>query len=606
MLRKNVLTVLVCMLLFTLLSCNSVAPETATPTSAPAAATVETTSADGIERKDTLILDIADGPVADPTNWNPLANWRRDMGLQQLLMEPLFILNYETGQIEPWLGESMTANATLDVWTLKLRAGITWSDGVAFTADDVIFTVKLLLDHAPDLVYSGELATWVDKVEKGDDFTVKFILKKPNPRFQLDHWSVRLWSGVNLVPAHIWQGQDVKTFTNYDPKKGWPVFTGPYKLASVGKTEMVYLRDDHWWGAKSGWRPLPAPQKIIFAAYGDEAKRAELMANNQLDSMFNASLTSLLDMKQRNAKIISHFDDLPYAWVPDPCSRTFEFNTAKAPWDDKRMRWAVNYALDRDEIVAFAYDGTTFPSRHFFPAYPPLNRYVNLLEQDGLYKTYPLLEHNTDKAKALLTEVGWELGQDGFFSKANQPLTLEISARADYIYEQRSAETLVKQLAKVGIRATVRSVAPQIFNDSLGMGEFEAAFGFFTCASVSEPWSSMDIFNTRWLKPVGEMTAQHQNVWRWSGPAADSYSKIVDQIGSLPLDDPKIDPLFIEASKIWLDELPVIPVNQTSFIVPFNRTYWTGWPTAKNNYIHPVTWWQTAHFIIHNLKPATP
>ena len=66
-------------------------------------------------------------------------------------MEPLFILNYETGEIEPWLGESLTANDTLDVWTLKLRDGVKWSDGEAFNADDVVFSIQLLIDNAPNL-----------------------------------------------------------------------------------------------------------------------------------------------------------------------------------------------------------------------------------------------------------------------------------------------------------------------------------------------------------------------------------------------------------------------------------------------------------------------
>jgi peptide/nickel transport system substrate-binding protein len=102
----------------------------------------------------------------------------------------------------------------------------------------------------------------------------------------------------------------------------------------------------------------------------------------------------------------------------------------------------------------------------------------------------------------------------------------------------------------------------------------------------------MDTMNTRWTLPVGETAADNRNSWRWTGEAAEQYGAIVDQMGSLPLGDPQLDTLFVDAMRIWLDELPVIPITQAKKIIPFNNTYWTGWPTADNAYIHPPTWWQ--------------
>ena len=75
-------------------------------------------------------------------------------------------------------------------------------------------------------------------------------------------------------------------------------------------------------------------------------------------------------------------------------------------------------------------------------------------------------------------------------------------------------------------------------------------------------------------------------------------------MGTLPLGDPKVQELFNEAMTIWFKNLPVIPITQAKKIIPFNSTYWTGWPTADDDYIHPPTWWQHTHVIIHNLKPA--
>ncbi len=72
------------------------------------------------------------------------------------MIEPLFMLNYETGEIEPWLGTEMTSNDAFDVWTLKLREGIEWSDGEPMDADDVVFTINMLKDNAPELSDSAD------------------------------------------------------------------------------------------------------------------------------------------------------------------------------------------------------------------------------------------------------------------------------------------------------------------------------------------------------------------------------------------------------------------------------------------------------------------
>jgi peptide/nickel transport system substrate-binding protein len=255
------------------------------------------------------------------------------------------------------------------------------------------------------------------------------------------------------------------------------------------------------------------------------------------------------------------------------------------------MRWALNYALDRDEIVAVAYEGSTFASRHFFPAYPPLDRLVGLLEAEGLYETFPLLTHDPEQAKSIFEAKGYTLNGD-YYEKDGQQLTLDIATHEAFIEKQRIAQVLVEQFQAVGINASTRNEAGATWSDNFWTGNFESRMGWQTCASVNEPWASMDTMNTRWTLPVGEPAADNRNSWRWTGAAAEEYGQLVDQMGSLPLGDPQIDTLFVQAMEIWLDELPVIPITQAKKIIPFNTTYWTGWPTAENAFIHPPTWWQ--------------
>ena len=79
----------------------------------------------------------------------------------------MFILNYETAEIESWIGESFTTNQALDVWTLTIRPDVEWSDGESFTADDIIFTINTLLaDDTQSLGDSASMQQWVKRVEK--------------------------------------------------------------------------------------------------------------------------------------------------------------------------------------------------------------------------------------------------------------------------------------------------------------------------------------------------------------------------------------------------------------------------------------------------------
>jgi peptide/nickel transport system substrate-binding protein len=264
----------------------------ATPEEATAEATATEAAAEeaapavaASDRAKTLIMDIDGGRLQDPEGvWNPyVPGNRRDQGFHQVCLEPLQILNYQTGEFEPWLAESFTSNDTLDVCTIKLREGITWQDGEPLNADDVVFTINMLKD-TPELSDGPAQAQWVESVEKIDDLTVQVNLTAPNPRYALDYWSVKIWGGPNIAPEHIWKDVDPVTFTNFDLAAGLPMCSGPYKLASTSPTEVVWTRDDNWWGAKTGLYKLPEPETIIWNWAGPPETRAALMANGELDS----------------------------------------------------------------------------------------------------------------------------------------------------------------------------------------------------------------------------------------------------------------------------------------------------------------------------------
>jgi peptide/nickel transport system substrate-binding protein len=172
----------------------SVTPVQAAPSQAPA---------NQVARKDILVVP-SNVNIPAPDIWNPYIPGTFILqGMNQNLMEPLFMLNYETGNIDGWLGESFSHNDAQTEWTVRLRPGTEWSDGQPLTSDDVVFTINLLKQYAPQLNWSGAVKQWVQSVQAVDDRTVTFTLTGPNPRFVMENLAGTTSQAIVPLPRHV-------------------------------------------------------------------------------------------------------------------------------------------------------------------------------------------------------------------------------------------------------------------------------------------------------------------------------------------------------------------------------------------------------------------
>ena len=182
-----------------------------------------------------------------------------------------------------------------------MRDGVEWSDGKAFDADDVIFTVNMAITN--EEISSREAATvraQVASVEKIDDLTVKFTLNNANPRFIVENFGVRIFGSFLIMPEHIWADQDPATFAFSDP-----IGTGPYTFTSATTNRAIWDRNDDWWGAKAGFQELPEPKRVIFLESGGAESRAQLMVTNQLDAAQNVSVGTYEAIAAQNPNVIA-------------------------------------------------------------------------------------------------------------------------------------------------------------------------------------------------------------------------------------------------------------------------------------------------------------
>ena len=550
--------------------------------------------AQDVARENTVIFDL-DRTIQDPENFNWMTPGTKRMhGAHQTMWEPLFILNYGTGDLDPWLATSFTGNADSTQFTINLREGVEWSDGEAFDADDVVFTVNLALTN--EEISSREASTLraqVESVEKLSNTSVAFQLKAPNPRFVVENFGVRIFGSFLIMPEHIWNGENAATFA-FNP----PIGTGPYTLNSAASNRAIWDRNDDWWGAKTGFMDLPAPERVIFLESGGEESRAQLMAANQLDAAQNVTIGTFEAIQAQNPNVIAWHDGYPYA-ASDPCARQLEINTTVAPWDNANMRKAVAHIIDRSMIVNVAYEGTTEASQTMFAQYGSMDPFINAIIDAG-YGLSPRAD--VDAGVALIEGEGWVKDGD-YYTKDGETLSVNIHVNSASTEYTRTIDVIVEQLQRAGIDARAVPVENGVFwGEVLPFGAYEMSYSWLSCGAVNEPWASMGRYTVTDVVPVGERSPGFNNTARWDGPAAEAYSAIMADIASRPLGDEAIPGLVAEAYQHLDAEMPFIPLVQAAKLLPMNTTYWTGWPTADNYYNHPFFWWNHTHQIIHNLE----
>src|SRR5215472_15452469 len=581
------------------------AKPTTAPTAAPAAA-VDLSSLKQVPRNKTWISVGVGGEApqqfSDVAMHNPFLTGISRSGYQ-VVMEPPFYYNaYYTDAVcglngvqckngeMPWIGTSYKFSDDFKSVVVNLRKGVEWSDGQPFTARDVVFTVKMLVANAPKLNWSADMKQWVKDVAAPDDNTVQFTLTNPNPRFIFSYFTFHQDVGVFIVPEHIWKDQDPQKFSNFDLAKGLPVVTGPYKLIYSDPQQKIWDVRPDWWGAKTTFHPLPAPQRLIFLPGYDEAKQVELMINNEVDCTLSMQLGNIKAAMDRNPKVSSWSgSNPPYGYV-DWWPTGLGFNDMKEPFNDPDIRHAINNVLNRDEIVKIGYQGAGDSTVVPYPGFPSLNAYTDGIQD--LLKQYPVDDFNLDKSATVMQSKGYTKDSDGFWSKDGNRLSIVVIT---FPVEQDVTPVIVQQLRKGGFDASFKM--PSDFGTLIFNGAADA-FVFGHGGSVRDPHFTARLYQSQYTAPIGTPSGQP---YRWQN--AD-YDKIVDQMGQTGEDDPKLESLFHQAMEIWVKELPDIPVVQFYHRNPVNTTYWTNWPDENNPYINSANWHRTFELVLMNLKPA--
>ena len=567
-----------------------------------------------------------------------------------LLMDTLWYADAETGKrVYGAASADPEYNADFTEMTVKLRDNIAWSDGVAFTADDLVYTVETIMGN-PKLDSSGwnaQLTQYVSKVEKVDDFTVKFTLKEANPRF---HYSFETrWNGVYMMPKHVFEKvtEPLETY-KFNP----PVSLGAYTVKQVDPNGFweLYERREDWQKTSAGIViGKPGPKNVLSIYYGDSAKKAIAMSRGDLDVAFDFDYEAFQSVLDSTDTARSWYKDFPWAYPNEIDSRYYAFNYAKEPlFQNKDVRWALALALDIVDIQTNYIGGVTTVTALPEPATASLSKLYHQPLQDWLtnmeieiepgtmYKPWDATvperiaewakgegynvsgnppdlfgigwwKHDTDAAERLLKKAGFTRGGDGkWLTPDGQPWKLEIIAPADEPDAFRMANAAQDQWKDFGIDATATGLQRNLYDQRYQVGDYQ----------VVVPWGNWNVSfpnGDKWL----QIQCLRSNLFTDPGPnrsttggCNDIYGKF-DGLDDLITQMGKSDPQSADGIKLGQDFAKMFTenmyaINAISFkkFITWDSRYWKGFPTAEEPSVFPEYWFQIGKFTFQVLEPA--
>jgi peptide/nickel transport system substrate-binding protein len=533
-----------------------------------------------------------EGRWVDYDLWNPYSVGSNHQNGPGILYEPLAYYSAFADKEYMWLAESYKYSRDYKELTIKTRSGITWSDGVPFSAEDVAYTLNSLRDLGPKVRWGVDVQQFMQEARATDKNTVAIKFKVPSPRF-FYFMTYKYDIGVYIVPKHIFQGQDWTTFKHFDPAKDWPVTTSPWRVAFSSPEQKVIDRRDSWWAAKAGLASMPKVERNIWLPSAGEQQMAQGLITNQLDYGFSTQASTFPTLFKGNPKITTHAGQkAPFGYM-DWWPISLYVNNEKPPFNDKDVRWAISYFVDRKQIVDVSYVGASAPSPLPLPEYPALKPYIDSVKD--LLQQHNTLEFNPQKGADLLTKKGWKKDGSGFWVDA-QGARLKLDIISFGSVGPAIGPVITEQLKRQGVDASI--ALPPDFDDRFQKGQYTGAL-YGHGGSVNDPYHTLRLYQTASeAVPGGHLV----NFARWKNPA---YDKIVDDVYVTDMTNKtKLMELWRKAMEIWIPELPDIPLVHNFHRIPMNTTYWTNWPTEQTPYINGAFWHLTYAIVLWNLQPT--
>lgn len=413
------------------------------------------------------------------------------------------------------LAESWQVSHDQKSITFTLKPNLTWADGKPLTSADVLFTWQLVTDEKTRSPYASDFQL-VKQAEAPDAQTFRVTYAQAYAP------ALDSWSGLQILPKHLLQGQDIHT-TAFARK---PVGSNYYQLSAWNNGENIKLTRN----PSSVLGPANIDQLVTRIIPDNSAQFLELMADN-IDSMGLDPIkySRIIPARPELVKKLNLYKELGNSYT------YMGFNLKHKPFDDIRVRKAINYAIDKQEIIDGVYLGLGI---NIASPYKPGTRWSNPDLQPYAY--------DPAKARALLKEAGFvDTDGDGIIERDGKPFKFEIITNQNKERE-KSAVLIQRRLKEIGIDVNIRAIEWASFiSRFIKTGDFDV---------VVLGWGlglDPDQYN------IWHSSQQAPGQFNFVGYNNPTIDKLLEQ-GRTELDPDKRMKIYHEFAKVLLDDAPIV------------------------------------------------
>ena len=460
----------------------------------------------------------------DPTSLDMMNQQEQPAGNVGAQMFEALLERDPSLKLVPTLAAEMPKLVAPTTWEVKLRRGVKFHNGEDFNADAVKFSLERLANPANKLRGSSSYAP-IDRVEIVDPYTVKIHTKKPWP-VVLTHIAGRQ---ASMMPPKEYAGKETAAISRN------PIGTGPYKFVRWAKDEEIVMEafPGYWAGAAK-------IKTVVFKPIPDDSVRVAALQNGEIDVAVNIP-PHLANIIEKHPKIflstapsIRTIQLMIYTHQMDKDHKPT--GPYSGPTADKRVRQAIAYAVDADEIIKSVLDGkavrvaTMLTSLHF-----------------GFDPALKPIKQDLAKTKKLLADAGYPNGIDIVL---NGP-------QGRYVRDKEVAEAVAGQLTKAGIKTTLRTFE---FVNYLNNMVYVHKAGPVWLIGWGTPTIDAETVYVPLFKSPNIFVNWHNEDFNGMAEAAQSE-----------MDQKKRLALYHRINKLWIEEVPAVPLYQQIDLYGANR-----------------------------------
>jgi len=399
--------------------------------------------------------------------------------------------------------------------TFYLKKGVKWEDGVEVTAEDVYFGFKLITSPEIPSPYASDFLE-VKDFKIIDPYTFKVTYKRP---FAL---ALPSWGNIVVLPKHILEGKSLDYLRNVFGRK--PIGNGPFKFEKWKTQQEIVLKYNPLY-----YKGRPYLNYIIYRIIPDPTTLFMELKSGGIDWI---SLTPLQYLKlQRESKLKRKFNIYKYSSF----SFTYIGYNLKHPlFKDKKVRKALCYAINKEEVVKGALLGQGIPA---YGPYKPDTWFYN----KKIEKSCP---YNPQKALELLYEAGFKKGKKGILEKDGRPFEFTLLVNQGNLSRLLAAQIIQRQLSQIGIKVNIRVMEwTTLIHQFIDTRRFEAVI--LGWATTPDP-DLYDIFHCSKIKSPG------LNFVSYCNPELD---KLLEE-GRYTLNKEKRKKIYYKVQEILAEDQP--------------------------------------------------